>query len=121
VTPLPVSERVFQDHVLTVAALHGWHGVHILRSKGNVEGLHSLNRRFPRGAHHDDASGVPDLLLVHPARQIGLLAELKTQRGRLSPDQRLWLEWTADLHSCRGVCWRPPDEDEITRVLGEGW
>jgi hypothetical protein len=118
---LPVTERAFLEHVMTLAALHGWHGIHIIRSRDVMEGVHSLARRFPRGAEHDDAHGFPDLLLVHPARRQLLLVELKRSSGRLTVDQQRWLRWAADLGSCRAYCWRPEDEREIQHVLTEAW
>jgi hypothetical protein len=112
-----ISERTFQEHVMTLAALGGWHGVHVLHSKGNMEGLHSLHRPFPRGADHDDAWGLQDLLLIHPERHMLFLAELKTSRGRLGAEQRRWHAWTDEPGTYRGVCWRPEDERQIVKAL----
>lgn len=117
-----VKEEQFQEHVLTTAAFHGWHGIHILHSKANVEALHSPNRRFPRGADHDDAYGFPDLVLVHPARHLLILAELKVKRRKLRPEQELWKQWCSGLHlDCRHFAWWPEDEPEIQHILSEGW
>jgi len=118
---LNVSEKDFQDHVFTMAALYGWHGKAVRLSKGVMEGLHSPNRGFPRGADHDDASGFPDLFLVHPERRLVILAELKTRRGRTTLDQERWLAWTHDLGSLRSFLWRPENEQEILMTLKEGW
>jgi VRR-NUC domain-containing protein len=118
---LTVSEAEFMDHVFNLAALFGWHGVHIIHSHGNIESLHSLKRRFPRAADHEDASGLPDLLLVHPGRGLLLLVELKTERGRVRPGQARWLLWVGRGPSVMSTVWRPQDEAEIRRVLEHGW
>jgi hypothetical protein len=116
-----VSERQWQDHVCTVAALYGWHGIHFINSRGNVEGIHSPNRRFPRGADHDDARGFPDLVLVHPGRNLGAFVELKARRGRVAVEQHRWLGWWHDLGTVRSFLWRPEDEQEMCRTLRDGW
>ncbi len=111
------SERDFQDHVFTLAARGGFHGLHFRVSHGSLEGLHGLNRAFPRGADHDDASGIPDLLLVQPERGLLLLPELKASRGMVSDDQRRWLDWLADVVDVEAPVWRPADEDAIRKIL----
>jgi hypothetical protein len=60
-------------------------------------------------------AGLPDLILLRPPRLV--IAELKTEKGRLSPEQAAWL---AGLAKCPGVeafVWRPRDMDEIEGVL----
>ena len=61
------------------------------------------------------AQGWPDLALCRPPRLI--LAELKSQRGKLSDSQARWLE---RLGRCtvETYLWRPSDRDRITVVLG---
>ena len=64
---------------------------------------------------HKSTEGFPDLVLLRAPRVI--FAELKSQKGRLSDDQRRWLEV---LGGCPGVetyCWRPSDWPTITGVL----
>jgi hypothetical protein len=60
-----------------------------------------------------DGKGWPDLVLV---RDRVIYAELKSARGRVSPDQEAWMsalrEAGAEVH-----LWRPSDMDEIERVL----
>jgi hypothetical protein len=119
---IPVTERQFQDHVSNLAALYGWHGVHITRSKGVMEGIHSLARGFPRGSDHDDAHGLPDLILMHPVRFLLLLAELKIGRNQPTKDQQRWLLWGPPAgYAWRTVCWWPKDETEILLTLRDGW
>lgn len=111
------DERTFQEHLFNLAARGGWHGIHIRVSHGTLEGLHSLNRAFPRGADHDDTWGVPDLLLVHPERGLLLLPELKAMTGRLARDQRSWQNWLSDLDDVAAPVWRPADEDAMRALL----
>jgi hypothetical protein len=67
--------------------------------------------------HRSDFSpaGWPDEVLCRPPRLV--IAELKGDRGKLSPAQQGWI---VDLSAVPGVevyVWRPCDLDEIARVL----
>jgi hypothetical protein len=110
-------EEQWQDWVMDQAALGGWHGAHIRVSHRSLEGLHGKRRAFPRGADHDDAFGIPDLVLVQPERKILLLPELKTMSGRLSGGQELWLKWLAQVMYVQSPVWRPQDEGEVRAML----
>jgi hypothetical protein len=60
-------------------------------------------------------AGLPDLILVRPPRVV--FAELKTERGRLRPEQKLWID---ALGACPGIeayLWRPSDSDAIVSAL----
>lgn len=60
--------------------------------------------------------GFPDLTLARNGRL--LFIELKTARGKVSPDQQFWLD---TLAKCDGVemaeVWRPNQFEEIVEVL----
>lgn len=59
--------------------------------------------------------GLPDLLLVRAPRLI--IAELKSEIGRLTAEQQVWLN---ELERCVGVetyVWRPRDIVEVHRQL----
>lgn len=90
-----MTEASFQGAVLEYAALCGWLAYHTYDSR------HS-------------AKGFPDLVLVRDNRLI--FAELKTDTGRVSPDQREWLDALlgagAEVH-----IWRPADWPEILDTL----
>ncbi|HYW27703.1 MAG TPA: VRR-NUC domain-containing protein [Terriglobales bacterium] len=90
-----LSERRFQSQVLRYAALRGWHAYHTLRSDGS-------------------AAGFPDLVLVRRPRVV--FAELKSDRGRCTPEQRAWLAELAEC-SVEVRLWRPGDWEEIERCL----
>jgi len=58
--------------------------------------------------------GFPDLVLRRPPRLI--FAELKTEKGKLTPSQE---EWQADLKACgqEVYIWRPSDFEKIAEIL----
>lgn len=91
-----ITERDFQQQVVTLARVCGWRVYYTTDS-----------RRSP--------FGFPDLCMVRPPRLI--FAELKTERGKLTPQQ---IEWLDDLHRVPGIevfQWRPSDFDWIEETL----
>ncbi len=60
------------------------------------------------------AAGFPDICAVRGHRL--LFAELKSQRGRLTADQRTWLEALA-LTGAETYLWRPSDFEQIEETL----
>lgn len=55
--------------------------------------------------------GFPDLVLSH--RKHGtLFTELKAEKGRLSPEQKIWLEVLSES-GCEVHVWRPSDMQKI--------
>ena len=92
----PLSERAFQGQVLDLARIYRWTVYHPALSKWSERGW-------------------PDLALCRPPRLV--LAELKRETGKTSPDQDRWLGM---LGACPGVetyLWRPSDLDHIAEVL----
>lgn len=90
------TEAHFQQSVTELAERCGWLWWHDNDSR--------RNRR-----------GFPDLVLLRAPRL--LLVELKTERGKLRPEQRIWLD---ELGQCPGIetyVWRPGDFDEIVSIL----
>lgn len=60
--------------------------------------------------------GFPDLVLLKPGRLI--LAELKSPKGRIEPEQKEW----HDLFASVGLpvhIWKPADIDDIILILSE--
>jgi len=93
---IAVSERDFRGAVVELANLLGWRHYHALRSEGS-------------------SPGFPDLVLVRDGRVV--FAAIKSEQGRLTHPQRLWL---MALRQCRGVEvyeWRPSSWPQIERVL----
>ena len=89
------TERQFMADVIRLAEVLGWRTYH----------THDSRRSAP---------GFPDLVLVRRPRVI--FAELKAQRGRLTPHQ---LDWFAELRACHQeiYVWRPEDAEKVARIL----
>ena len=91
-----VSESDFMAQIKQLAELCGWHAYHTYNSRRS-------------------AAGFPDLVLAREGRII--FAELKTQRGQLTPEQDDWLAALAPAESefaaHEVAVWRPSDWDEI--------
>ena len=66
------------------------------------------------------AAGYPDLTLVRPggngtARLVFL--ELKTERGRVRPEQQVWLDALSQVPGVVAMVARPSQWDEVLEVL----
>jgi len=94
-----MSEREFQAIVVEVAQLHGYELAYH---------THDSRRSAP---------GFPDLVLVSSRRGRVLFRELKTDKGRVSPDQRTWIDGLTAAGMDAGV-WRPSDLTS-GRILAE--
>lgn len=113
-----VAEAAFQAQVIEIATLYGWLSFHDYDSRRSTPGF-------------------PDLVLVRAPEII--FAELKSQRGRVRPEQGKWLAHltavgvevenvlaaatAAGAHSSLAVdthVWRPDDFDDIIARLSRG-
>lgn len=95
----PVRERDFQAQVLKLARLTGWLCYH----------THDSRR---------SAAGFPDLVLVRPPQIV--FAELKSESGKLRPEQEAWLKALAGSESVEAALWRPRHWPEIEQTLHKG-
>ncbi len=107
VTRRGLSEREFQQQVTDLAELRHWDWFHI-RSARTADSW-----RTPVSGTM--GAGFPDLLLARPPRLLAI--ELKTDKGKLTPEQEVWL-WTLRDCGVEADCWRPRDWPEIEAVLG---
>ena len=103
------SERQFQDKVIAMAIMYGW----------KVQ--HSRPAMLPGGGwatHIQGHVGFPDLVLANRDRGV-IYAELKSERGKLSPSQADWLETltAASAVSSETFLWRPNDFQFIVKRL----
>jgi hypothetical protein len=91
----PVTEKAFLRQVTDLAHILGWSPYHTTFSKWSE-------------------AGWPDLALVRSGRLI--LAELKSEKGRLTPAQQVWLD---RLRECpvEVYLWRPSDLEQIAQIL----
>ena len=106
VIPENISEAAFQSYVVEAAAWHGWKTFHP-RTVRTFKGNHLT-------AYQGDA-GFPDLVLAHPDRGV-IFAELKSARGRLSPEQDRWIR-TLVACGAEAYVWRPTDMVTILNRL----
>jgi hypothetical protein len=93
------SEAAFQQQITNLAAYYGWRlQYHTHDSRGSQRGF-------------------PDLVLVRPPEVLFL--ELKTQAGRVRPEQQ---QWIAALTACglEAHIVRPDDFDRIHARLARG-
>ncbi len=93
-----MTEAQLQDAIIAMAKLFGWRVYHTHDSR------HS-------------ASGFPDLVLVR-GREL-IFAELKSEAGRLSPEQDAWLAALQDTRRVTVAVWLPHHwtSGEIERAL----
>lgn len=104
------TEAGFQDKVIEYARLKGWRVAHF-RPAQTVKGW-----RTPVAA---DGNGFPDLVLVRPTndeRAGVIFAELKSEAGKVRPEQR---EWLHDLERAgvEAYVWRPSNFDDVMEIL----
>ena len=90
-----MSEKEFQRAVVDLARMYGWLCYHTYDSRRSEPGF-------------------PDLTLARGGRL--LLAELKTEKGRLSAAQKAW---ASELPACQYRLWRPSDLDAIVAELSQ--
>ena len=95
-----VKEDDFLAAVTELATLTGWLVYHTYDSRRSQ-------------------AGFPDLVLARGDRLI--FAELKTDRGRIRPSQRLWLERLGAIAdqqpNVQVYLWRPKDWPGIEKIL----
>ena len=91
-----ITEKQFLQQVKDLARLRGWQTYHNLNARGSDPGF-------------------PDLVLVRDGRL--LFIELKTEKGRISPVQDIWLKRLREVGTVRAFLWRPHDWPEIEARL----
>ena len=75
--PEPMSEQVWQQQFVQLAGYLGWKHLHVRRSLGR-------GRKWVTATNID---GWPDLHLWHEGTQRTIYVELKSEAGRLRPQQ----------------------------------
>ena len=99
------SEAVFQAQVIELARLNGWRLCHFRPA------LSAKGWRTPMAGD----VGFPDLVLLKGDKLI--VAELKSESGKLGPGQVEWLAAFASAWVTTAV-WRPSDMPLIASILG---
>lgn len=99
-----LTEAQLSEQVTALADLCGWRWTHF-RPARTAQGW-----RTPVSG----APGFPDLVLVRGTRLV--FAELKSARGRPSPEQRIWLDLLGRT-SAEVYVWTPSDWTTIHECL----
>ena len=81
-----MTEKQLQQAVLGLARLNGWLAYHTFDSRRSQPGF-------------------PDLVMVRPPRL--LCVELKSEKGKPTPDQEAWLEALGQVRKVEASLWRP--------------
>jgi hypothetical protein len=92
-----ISEDDLLRHIVDLARLHHWL-IHHCRPARTATGW-----RTAITGH----AGFPDLVLAKPGRLV--VAELKSQTGRLSPEQDVWAGMLTLIPGVEAYLWRPAD------------
>ena len=93
-----MSEKDFQQQVVTMAHALGWKTYHTLYSIKS-------------------ALGYPDLTMVSTRQHRIIFAELKTEKGKISPNQAAWLEALRTPKLVEVYTWRPSDIATIQQCM----
>jgi hypothetical protein len=110
-TALKVSEREFQRAVMELATRLSWRVGHFHDSRREVRRRDGSSRVVGDRA----ARGFPDLVLARAGRV--LFVELKSEKGRVKPEQREWMEALGENAGVEVYCWRPSSWGDVERVL----
>ena len=100
-----ISENEFLKQVIELAHLYHWRCAHF-RTAMSQSGQYIT----PVQA---DGAGFPDLVMARAKRLI--IAELKTEKGKLSPKQIAWIDALDGIEEL--YVWRPSDLNEIAEIL----
>lgn len=108
------SEAAWQQQLEQLARYCGWKTYHAPDNR-------PVQTRSGRRYVQNVAAGWPDLVLVRPPEL--LIVELKTDKGRVAPEQTAWLEALAAC-GLETYVWRPRDLDDararLNATVGNG-
>ena len=101
----PYTEADFTRDVLHLAHLYGWRTAHFLPG---------MNRRGKwQTAVQGDGKGFLDLVLI---RERIIWAELKSENGKVTPEQKDWIKSLTSAGQ-EVYVWKPSEWHEIESVL----
>jgi hypothetical protein len=101
-----ISEADWQRKVIEAAGYYGWMVAHFRAAQTQI------GWRTPVAAN---GKGFPDLVLAKPGRAV-LFRELKSEKGRLSPEQVVWGD-VLEHAGADWAVWRPSDWPLVEAVL----
>lgn len=99
-----LTEAQLSGLVVELARIGGWKRYHTFNSKRS-------------------SYGFPDWVFARDSGPTGeraprlVFAELKSQQGKVRPEQQAWLDALSDMPGVEVYVWRPADFDEIAEVL----
>ena len=96
---VPMTEKELQKHIMAAARECGWLVHH------QTVALYS-------------AAGLPDLTMCRPPRLI--YAELKGEKGKVTPAQQEWLDTLRQVPGIEVYLWRPADLETAYNILLPG-
>ena len=108
IAQLPLTEADWSRRVLDCAKLFHWRTAHF-RAAQTVKGW--------RTPVQGDGNGWPDLVLLRPPRLI--VAELKSDTGRVSEEQSNWIAQLAEVPGLEVHIWRPSDWETVYTTLAK--
>lgn len=109
--PFALTEEQWQLQVIGLARFYGWRVAHFRPAR--VGGKGRERWVTPVAA---DGKGFPDLVLAKAGLPL-TFAELKTDTGRLSAEQRIWLEVLGAVPGIEAHVWRPRDRADVEAAL----
>lgn len=101
-------EKDFQNDLIELAAYAGW-------LRHHTRPAQNQNGRWLTPIQGD--AGYPDLTLCHPKWGKLITAELKTDRGKPTENQKIWLAGLDNVTEYRNYLWQPKHYDTIEKVL----
>ena len=109
-----MTEADLLDSVLDLAQLLKWRRVHFRPAMVAKDGKLTY-----RTAVQGDGQGYPDLTMVHRKQKRLVYAECKSDKGRVSPEQKEWLDDLDSTGKAEVYLWRPKHwhSGEIERIL----
>ncbi len=104
------TEEQFLEKVAEAARLWGWRRVHFRRARAPITKRNKSGWATPV---EFDSKGFPDLVLV---RGRVIFAELKSEKGKLTPEQ---IEWIDTLRNAGAeiYVWRPSQWEDVESIL----
>jgi len=100
-----IPERIFTAQIIQLCKAFGWRVAHFRPG---------MTKRGRWKTAMSGDIGFPDLVMARPPRLI--FAELKSAKGRISPEQAIWLEYVGRCN-VEKYEWRPAMINEIERIL----
>lgn len=107
-----VSEAQFQQAVINLARALNYRPYHHTTAGGKCR---ECGTRVG-GGRIVTSKGWPDLVIARADPPRLIFAELKSQAGRMRPDQKVWRA-ILEANGAEYYCWRPSNWNEIVRVL----